>query len=305
MKNFPHVITANNVQEAARTIQESYKKKHGEKLKRSSLLLGLSEALKYANKNVMEAKNGTVAIHKDIPVWVAAEYYMLDGNYDGASVSVFVGNSEREVCEKMYDSVITDFLGAFTFDASELIERMSRLNDFPVLRYYAETELNLDTDKAMGWTLDELTEFCEEAKGYSLQMKESIFKTITNSLDISGAHTVENISMGIVPEQKVTLPEVQLCDNDGHSMVLTGIVPHNLSFGLSDSVLSDFIFDSETRKEDDYIDVMQGLHFAYSVVNDHPSNDGLTVALAVTLTYESEHTPFPEELQDLFLNYCI
>ncbi|MDK9789984.1 hypothetical protein [Vibrio sp. D431a] len=105
--NFPHLISACNVQEAARITQEHYQKKSGHKLKRSTLLECFSKALKYSNKKVMEANQDAITIHKDIPMYIGASSFFNNTDIETKNpLTIFTGFTRKEVMRKVVDHFI-------------------------------------------------------------------------------------------------------------------------------------------------------------------------------------------------------
>jgi hypothetical protein len=295
MNNFPHIISADNVQQATKLVQESYESTHGVKLKRSSLLLGMSKALKYANLNVMQSKQGTVAMHKDIPVWVAAEHFSLDGDYSDGNISIQVCTSEQGAKELLMNRVISDLISSARIDAPRIIEKLTEIG----LSSEHELELEEDMDgeplSPWTWSCDDAETLCNLVKDYSYKHKEIVFQALTDAENVTGDYTIECISKGIEPVAPKKILSVSK-SSDSKSARLEGVFLHNISNGLSRATASFLAFgyypELDERIpffEESKPSYASDLRITFDVVGDHAESKGTMVAVKILAQYDGDH----------------
>lgn len=308
MNNYPHLISANNAQEAARQIQLCYAEKHGVKLKRSTLLQGLSQALKYANMNTMQAKQGTVSIHKDIPCWIGIEYVGLEDSYDQPQIQTHIDFSEVGAKSQLMDSVIEDLINTSNPDLVKLLERLAHIDGWDDTQANLEEEVGVSCDSPWEWSSQDTVEFMEAVKDISFEHKEALFDSIVNSENVTGGWELICISEGVEPKAQIPLLEVYTSD-DKHSARLQGVFSHNLANPLNAKNVIQMVFDgmpefqqSVPSFEDRTIG--DDLRVTFEVVPTHKATNGCTVAIKVVVQYEGDK-PWDDSFTEHFVNNSI
>ncbi len=263
---FPHIITASNVQETARIIQAEFKKSEGHKLKRSSILNALSSALKYANKKIMESDSGTITIHKDIPLYVGASNFQLEGDtYSSFEPKFYFGTSEEDVTNQIECGLIDDLWDDVSHSLTSIviieIEENSSLSEIfkknaaEILSAIPEDIQNLHPQC---WDNESLSLIGDQLSSFP-EFKTIIAETMMSNSLIEGSCSTECITEGI-DSPETYLPSMK--NNHGY-IELEGLFEVNLEDMHKDqnifSLLNSTIFEDETEMQ----------NALFGIVHDH------------------------------------
>jgi len=218
-----HIINAQNAQESARLIQESYQESTGHKLKRAFILNGLSKALKFANKKVMGSTHTSSTNKNKTLLHIGYSSYSHDINDNIAPTFFYSHISEDDVLSQIREHAFNSLSNhSELFPVSEVFDRISKntnannaasCNKFILVAPLKDFEKNLKPNAWLRSSWDKVRKNMAEFHA----LKSILIDVMLSSPHLAGGYNINPVVIEMPSEKQSKPYPAEIVEKNGET----------------------------------------------------------------------------------------